>query len=258
MIYLTDYYETHDEDGRLVSTKHGRVEYLTTMKYLRELLRPGMRVLEVGAGTGRYALMLAREGYHVSAVELLEHNLAILRANTRPGDDITAVQGNALDLSGFPDGGFDATLVLGPMYHLYGDADKVRALSEARRVTKPGGLVFVAYCMNEASVIQFGFQRGNLRDLLAKDMLTEDFHCVTRPVDVFEMVRTEDITRLNELAGLERVKLIAADGAANYMRETIDAMDDETFEQWMRYHFATCERQDLIGATNHALDILRA
>lgn len=257
MNYLTDYYETHDEDGRLSLSKHGQVEFLTTMKYLRDYLTPGMRVLEIGAGTGRYSLTLARQGFRVHAIELVRHNLDILRSKALPGDDIVAEEGNALDLSRFPDGSFDAALLLGPMYHLYGDEDKIQALSEAKRVTKPGGILFVAYCMNEASVVVFGFQKGNMPDLLAKDMLTEDFHCITRPVDVFEMVRTEDIERLNAAVGLERLKLVATDGATLYMRETIDAMDDETFALWMRYHLATCERQDLIGASNHALDVLR-
>ena len=257
MSYLTDYYEHYDEEGRLTASQHGRVEYLTTMKYLEDFLTPGMRVLEVGAGTGRYSLALAGRGYRVHAVELVEHNLAQLLAKVRPGDDITAAQGDALDLSRYPDGSFDATLVLGPMYHLYTEADKVRALAEAKRVTKPDGLLFVAYCMNEATIIQFGFRDGNLRACMEKGMLTDDFHCLSRPEDLFELTRTEDIARLNELAGLRRVKLIATDGATNYMRETVDAMDGETFALWMRYHLATCERQDLIGASNHVLDILR-
>ena len=53
------------------------------------------------------------------------------------------------------------------------------------------------------------------------------------------------------------MKLIATDGAAHYMRHFIDEMDRETFAKWLEYHFATCERQDLIGASNHTLDILK-
>ena len=56
---------------------------------------------------------------------------------------------------------------------------------------------------------------------------------------------------------VERRKLVATDGATNFMRESIDAMDDETFGKWVDYHFAVCERQDLIGASHHTLDILR-
>lgn len=51
---LTNYYEGYDEEGRLVS-KHGMVEYITTMKYIEKYLEPGMRIMEIGAATGRYS-----------------------------------------------------------------------------------------------------------------------------------------------------------------------------------------------------------
>ena len=79
--YLKKFYEEYDEDGRLVS-KHGKVEYVTTMKYISKYLHPGMRILEVGAATGRYSHVLAQKGYRVDAVELLEHNIAIFKHNT--------------------------------------------------------------------------------------------------------------------------------------------------------------------------------
>ena len=78
------YYEQYDEEGRLTRRRWGQVEYLTTMKYLRKYLRPGDRVLDIGAGTGRYSIALASEGYDVTAVELVEH-LAVLDEEHAPG-----------------------------------------------------------------------------------------------------------------------------------------------------------------------------
>lgn len=255
LTYLEEYYNSHDEEGRLLS-KHGQVEYVTTMKYIREALRPGGRILEIGAGTGRYSLALVREGCRVDAVELIRHNLDILLGNVRPGDEIEAVLGDALDLSMYADETFDVTLLLGPMYHLYTEADKIQALGEAVRVTKKGGRVLVSYCLNEGTVIMHCFQRGNLRRCLELDMLTEDYHCKSDAKEVFELVRTEDIDRLNRNFPVAREKLVATDGATNYMRGCVDAMDEETFRLYLDYHFSTCERQDLIGASHHALDIL--
>ena len=258
MSYLEEYYNHYDEEGRLLS-RHGQVEYLTTMRYIKECLEgvadPG--VLEVGAGTGRYSVALAKQGLRVTAVELIEHNLEILKSKLDGTEPIAALQGNALNLSAFPDSSFDLTMLLGPMYHLYTKEEKLRALSEAVRVTKPGGHILVAYCMNEPTVIQYVFGLNHLREVMDLHMLTADWHCISEPKDLFEMVRTEEIADLDAAVPVRRIKLVATDGATNYRRDLIDAMDDETFGKWMDYHFAICERQDLIGASHHTLDILR-
>ena len=258
MDYLEAYYNNYDEDGRLLS-RHGQVEYLTTMKYIRESLAglSDPKILEIGAGTGRYSVTLAKQGLKVTAVELIPHNLEILKSKLDGTEPITALQGNALDLSGFADDTFDLTLLLGPMYHLYTKEEKLRALSEAVRVTRTGGRILVAYCMNEPTVIQYVFGLNHLREVMDLNMLTSDWHCISEPKDLFEMVRTEEIAELDAAVPVKRIKLVAADGATNYMRDKIDAMDDETFSKWMEYHFTICERQDLIGASHHTLDILQ-
>jgi len=88
-------------------------------------------------------------------------------------------------------------------------------------------------------------------------MLTDDYHCKSEAKEVFELVRTEDIAQIDSHFTVERLKLIATDGATNYMRTCVDAMDDEVFAIYLDYHFATCGRGDLIGASHHTLDILR-
>ena len=148
-------------------------------------------------------------------------------------------------------------MLLGPMYHLYTKEDKLQALAEAVRVTKPGGYILVAYCMNEPTVVQYVFGLNHLHEVMDLNLLTPDWHCISEPKELFELVRTEDIAALNAEFPVERIKLIASDGATNYNRSLIDAMDDETFAKWMDFHFSVCERQDLIGASHHTLDILR-
>ena len=258
MSYLEEYYNSYNEEGRLLS-QHGQVEYLTTMKYIRECLSEISEptILEVGAGTGRYSVTLAKQGYQVTAVELIPHNLEFLKSKLDGSEPVTAIQGNALDLSVFPNASFSLTMLLGPMYHLYTREDKVKALAEAVRVTKPGGYILVAYCMNEPTVIQYVFGLNHLHEVMELNMITPDWHCISEPKEIFELVRTEDIASLDAEFPVERIKLIATDGATNYKREFIDAMDEETFTKWMEYHFSICERQDLIGASHHTLDILK-
>lgn len=252
---LEKYYNKFCEDKRL-TRRHGQVEYITSMKYIHEYLEnnENAKILDVGAGTGRYSVELANEGYDVTAVELVKHNLGVLKSK---GSTVKAMQGTALDLSRFAENTFDMTLVFGPMYHLYNNEDKVKALKEAKRVTKIGGVILVAYCMNEYSILTYGFKENNIRECIDNGKVSEDFHVISEPEDLYDYVRIEDINKLNEKAGLQRIKLIAADGPANYMRPILHNMDEETFKLFIDYHLSTCERSDLLGASAHTLDILR-
>ena len=256
--FLEEYYNNKDENARLL-TPHGQVEYLTTMRYINRYVKPGSRILEVGAGTGRYSIALSRAGHRVTAVELIQHNIDVFKSQLRPEDDIALYRGNALDLSRFPDGSFDAVLLLGPLYHLYNDEDKCQALNEAKRMLRPEGMLFAAYCLNEATMIQFCFKDDgkNMLDCMEKHMLTEDFQCISTPADLFEMVRIEDIDRLNRKCGLKRVQIVGVDTFANYLRDRIDGWPKEVFDAFLAYHFSICERADLLGVSNHALDILK-
>lgn len=254
---LTQFYSQYDEDGRLLS-KHGRVEYLTTMRYIDKYLRPGMRILEIGAGTGRYSHALARRGYRVDAVELVQHNIDIFERNTQPGEQIAIRQGNAKDLSFLADDTYDITLLLGPMYHLFTVPEQKQALSEAIRVTKPGGVVFAAYCNNDATMVQYCFGRGMLREQRYRDLVdTVTFKASSDPAELFELYRKEDIDALMEGFHVERLHYVGTDMATNFMRQTVDAMEDELYELYLQYHFSICERPDMVGATHHMLDVFR-
>lgn len=254
---LTEYYSGYDENSRL-DTRYGMVEFYTTLRYIEKYLRPGMRILEIGAATGRYSHHFARQDYQVDAVELVEHNIDIFRQNTTPGENITVTQGNAKDLSAFESDTYHITLLLGPMYHLFKEEEKLAALSEAIRVTKPGGIVFAAYCMGDASVLMYGFIRGEIHNIIEKCMLDPvTFQTFSRPWDLFALHRKEDIDALRSHFPVTQLHFLATDGYANHMRKTLAEMDEETFRLYLRYHFATCERLDMVGYSNHTLDIFR-
>jgi len=255
--YLAEYYGSYDEDGRLL-TRHGQVEYRTTMRYIERYLRPGMRTLEIGAATGRYSHALAQRGYRVDAVELLEHNIELFRANTQPGEEVTITQADARDLRAFSDETYDMTLVLGPMYHLYTREDQHKALAEAVRVTKTGGVVFVAYCMGDASILSHGFGKNQIRELIRLCNLDPvTFKTFSHPWDLFQLYRKEDIQSLRESFSVTPLHFVATDGFARHLRDKLTEMDEETFSLYLAYHLATCERQDMVGVSHHTLDIFR-
>ncbi len=256
--YLVDYYATHDEDPRLLS-RHGQVEFLTTVKYIEKYLEKGMRIIEIGASTGRYSHYFAQSDYKVDAVELIEHNIEIFKLKTKENEDISITQGNAVDLNFIDDNIYDITLLLGPMYHLYSEDDQKKAISEAIRVTKPGGVIFVAYCMYDPSLLVNGFKpNGFVKDLVKKRIInTDTFEALFPPEEIFKLYRTEEINCIMQSFNVNRLHFVATDGYACHMANTLKQMDENTYNLFLKYHFATCERQDLIGMSHHTLDIFR-
>ena len=284
MTNIEKYYNKFHEEHRL-TTRHGQVEFRTTLHYIEEAIRwlsdaerrienttdngsqnvvsirpsgystsGALKIADIGAGTGRYSVELCHRGYDVTAVELVKHNLEILRAKH---ENIKTWQGDARNLSFLDDKSFDITLLFGPLYHLHGDEEKLKALTEARRITKKGGIILVAYVMNEYSVISYCFKEHKWSEVAEKGGLSPDFHTICTEEDLYDYVRLEDIDRLNKAAGLERIKIISADGAADYMRRELNEMSPEEFEAFCTFQLANCERPELVGAGSHCVDILK-
>ena len=147
------------------------------------------------------------------AVELVEHNIEVFRANTQAGERITITQGDALHLAHIPDASYDITLLLGPMYHLYTESEQKKALAEAIRVTKTGGIVFAAYCMGDASILSHGFGKNMIRELIRDCNLDPvTFETFSRPWDIFELVRKEEIDALRSHFPVTQLHFLATDG----------------------------------------------
>ncbi len=263
MTNLEEYYNKFNEDKRL-NSRHGIMEYTVTMKYVHkylekistdmEMSKSDISILDIGAGTGRYSIPLSEEGYDVTAVELVKHNLGMLKAK---GSSVKAFQGNALKLKRFEDNTFDFTLLFGPMYHLKTRDEQLQALKEAKRVTKHGGYILVAYVMNEYAFLTYGIKEGHVLENIKDGKLDDTFHVRPGEDDLYMFMRTEDIASLNNDADLERIQIISPDGPANHMRREVNALTEEQFAKFIEYQMAVCEREDLLGASAHTVDILR-
>lgn len=253
MTEIEKYYNKFNEDHRL-TTRHGQVEFNTTLHYLNKFTGgKKLKILDIGAGTGRYSIELCHQGHDVTAVELVKRNLEVLRSKH---ENIKTWQGNAMNLSFLDDQTFDLTLLLGPMYHLHSDEERVKALNEAKRVTKKGGLIFVAWIMNEYSVITWCFREKNILKCMEEKTLTEDFHGIFTEKDLYNYVRLEDVERINNLTDSKRKMIFACDGPADYMRRELNALSEEEFKIFKDYVIAISQRPELMGSSSHIVDVL--
>lgn len=249
---LIKYYNKFNEDKRLTH-RHGIVEYITAKKYIDKYIKPNSKIIDIGAGTGKYSIALYNEGHDVTAIELIKHNLMTLKKNCK---EITSYQGNAINLSKEKDNTYDLVLLFGPLYHLINFEDKVKALKEAKRILKPNGIIMISYYMNEYAIIKHGFIENNILESKQNNEFDSTYHITPKDTDLYSMVRLEDIDLLNKTVGLKRLEIISQDGPSDYIRPIINKMDNDTFNEYINYHLTICSRPELLGASSHVLDIV--
>lgn len=264
MTPLEEHYNKFNEDKRLTS-RHGFVEFYITMKYVQESLahimeqenyseKKACKILDIGAGTGAYCIPLSEEGYDVSAIELVNHNLGRLK---QKGPLVKAKKGNALNLKKYPEEEFDLVLVFGPMYHLFTLEDKIQVLRQAKRVVKKNGIVMVAYLLNEYGLISYALKENHFGELIQKGRINRNFECISSEEDLYDYIRLERIDEINGEAGMKRLKIITPDGPTNYIRSSLKTMTEDEFSYYLHYVETIAERTDMIGAAAHVVDIIR-
>ena len=252
---VKEYYNHYDEDGRLLK-KNRRPEYLLTMEYIEKYLSDGAKILEIGAGTGRYSVALADKGYDVTAVELVKHNIDIMKKKVKAEHKIKIIEGNAVDLSFLDGETYDIVLLLGPMYHLFTDEDKHAALSEAIRVAKTGGIIYAAYINNDTTMYKMFYERRIL-GLLDKGMIRDDYHAISSPNEIFELYRKSDIDELMKSYNVTRLHFVGVDMLSYVVNNKLNRLNKREFEEYMKFLHCICERDDMTGLSIHMLDIFR-
>ena len=224
------------------------------MKHIKEYLFKNAKIIDIGAGTGRYSLSLFDMGFDVTAIELVKKNLSIIKAKN---SKLQSYQGNALSLKKFKDNTFDITLMLGPMYHLFTLQDKITALNEAKRITKKGGLIFVQYLLTDYAIIRHAIMDQKLQECLFDKKLDSNYNIASTEKDLYSYVRLNEIDEYNELTNLNRVLIFSPDGPTDYIRPYINKLSEKDFDYYKNYVLNNSTRLDLLGASSHLVDVLQ-
>jgi SAM-dependent methyltransferase len=255
---IAAYYALGFESSRLFVEGRPRLEFIRTLELLDRLLPPPPgRIVDVGGGTGVYAVPLAERGFQVHVVEPIERHVEqiVETARHRNLSRLTSELGDARDLSGVAPGA-DAVLLLGPLYHLTEASDRVDALAEARRVVRPGGVV-VAVGISRFASLMDGLKRRNLHDAVFWPIVQRDLESGQhRNPDVQarpEFFTTAYFHRPEELrdeaidAGLVDVSLFAVEGPSWIVEDPAD-LDNQLFAAR-----AIESEPGLMGATSHIM-----
>jgi S-adenosylmethionine-dependent methyltransferase len=258
---IADYYNRspHDEHSRL---DRFQLEYDLTWRFLNKYLPSHGTVLEVGAGSGRYTLELARRGYQVTAVDLSPALIELCRenlANEGLSDRVQLFVADGRDLREVTARQFDAALVMGPLYHLIVEADRKLALKEAYDRLRPGGIIFTTF------ISRLGVFGG----LLQKDPAWIENQAEVR--SLLENGRRPDgaapggfrgyfaniseIAPLHEAAGFETLVVVGVEPAISADDESYNRLQGKQRQLWLDLLYEISAEPNIIAASRHLLYI---
>ena len=259
------YYERRAEEDRL---ERGacRLEAERTRSLIgRYLQDPPAVVVDVGGAAGAYALWLSERGYRVHLIDPVERLVDEARRRSEStGHDLASCQvGDARDLP-FEDESADAVLMLGPLYHLTNPPDRLLALSEARRVLKPGGYVFGAAITRWASALDAVAQDYFAlpgREAVVARTVTDGQHRNPEGAGGFTTAyfhRPDELRDELREAGFALEGLFAVEGFAGFLPDFEKRWEDpRQRSDMLRVAEAFEAEENLLGASPHLLAVGR-
>lgn len=256
---LFNHYGNYSEDARLVKDSTHKIEFITTTNALDKIIHPEARILDVGAGTGRYSIYFAEKGYSVYALEYVPYNLGVLQDKLEKLNcaNIEAAIGDGRDLTRFADESFDAVLCMGPLYHLNTEEDRKRCIGECLRVLKKNGILAAAYLNKYASFIyQFRSDKDFIKDRTSRNIINLG-HFYEDGSDIFYYTSPQEIEALLSEYRVEMISNIATDGIGHLLKDTIENLNETEYQLWIDYHLRTCAEPSILGYSLHALLICR-
>jgi len=262
MTNVERYYDNdaHAEWARL---DRDRVEFAVTLRALAEYLPPPpARVLDIGGGPGRYSIELSRRGYDVTLADISAAELSLAEQKaSEQGVRISAlVKADARDLTVFEDGRFDAVLLMGPLYHLLEEADRRRAVAEAVRVARTGGIV-MATNITRYAAIRWWAKHLPMQVVERADVYEAQVATGTTPnavgfTDLY-LMRPAELPALFDGTGVEHVVTVACEGVVSMIRDKLHELDPEPWEFWMDLNYRLGKDPDTHGLAEHLLYIAR-
>ncbi len=242
--------------------KHPYEKYIT-VRMMDRYLRPQDAILDIGGGPGHYAIHYARQGHAVTLLDLSEENVRFAKKKARQyGVRITALQGNTLDLSAFADNRFDAVFLMGPLYHLMNEENRIRAIEEAKRVLKTGGYLFCSW------ILMFGGVIYGLRDLPQSILIPEEaplFDVAARgeslSFDAFtfsHMTTVNDVKALFEkIPGLEKATVFGQESILSPYKNVLCRLPRKERLAWYDYALRYCEKEDYLTHAEHLMYVAK-
>ena len=261
---LTDIREFYNAawDAEANRLERHQLEADITWRYLNLYLPPRGRLLEIGFGTGFYTFPLAKRGYQITAIDLADEYVTRCKAKAEElgiSDQIDFRTGDARQLDGIPRGEFKAVLLMGPLYHLPLETDRIAALRSAYACLKPGGVIF------SAMISRFGILEDLIKDnpswIENQESVWSHIEHGHRPANAPKggfrgyFVRQEEIALMHERVGFRTLKIAGVEPAISANDESYNTLKGKQRDLWLDLLFEISAEQSIVASSRHILYI---
>ncbi len=235
-------------------------EFTITTRMMDRYIKPGDRILDIGGGPGRYSIYYAKKGCDVTLIDLSSENVKFaLEKSKEMNVDIKAISGDAREVNKFIKGEFDHIFVMGPMYHLLDEKDRIKALNEAITLLKKSGLIFVSFIIMFAGMI-FGMKSAPEMLLLENEQIFIDSVLKGKSYggDAFTkafFIDQKNIIPFMDKFHLEKKHLFGQEGILSPCEVNILNQPQEVIDKWIEVAEQLCERDELLSYSEHAMYI---
>ncbi|MCL2703923.1 MAG: class I SAM-dependent methyltransferase [Defluviitaleaceae bacterium] len=259
---VMDYYDAEVE--REWNRIAGRPEYLLTCRMLDRYIKPGNSVLDIGGGPGRYSVYLAEKGCSVTLFDLSAGNTKYGKERAAElGLSISTVTGDAREADKLVNGQFDHVLLMGPMYHLLDEADRVNSVKASINLLKPGGVMFVSF-INMMGGIIYGMKF--MPEIIASTAPCE-IEFIQSVIDkrsyagdaftkAFFIEQSELLPFMAQFP-LEKLHLFGQEGIVSPCEPNIMSQPKEIIDLWLDLSEKLWDREELLSWSEHLMYVGR-
>mgnify|MGYP000772762423 FL=1 len=237
-----------------------RPEFIITSRFIDRYVRPDDKILDIGGGPGRYSIYLAQKGCNVTLFDLSEKNIRFAeKMGEKLGLCFKTTVGDARYADEIIEEQFDHILLMGPMYHLLEERDRVRAVNAALKLLKPGGMIFISFINMAAGMIYaMKIEPDIVVDQMEQDFYNAFYNGRSFAGEAFTQAyfaRQDEILPFMEQFPLKKLHFFSQEGILSPCEDNIMSRPKEIVDVWLDICEKTCEREELLSWGEHLMYI---
>lgn len=241
-----------------------RPEFILTCRFIDRYVKAGDRVLDIGGGPGRYSFYLAQKGCDVTLLDLSEANVEFAAKHAEQTDTaLRAVCGDARKADRLTEGLFDSVLLMGPLYHLLDEADRVEAVNAALRCLKPGGVLFASFISVYGGLIYMMKIAPEIilsqvpMEIAFRDVLINGESYSGDAFTKAFFVQPKEILPFMERFELEKLHLFGQEGVMSPTEEKVYSCGRQVVDAMLDFSESVCENDELMSWAEHIMYVGR-